>query len=219
MTEKRTMLVVGGSGGIGLQLVPLLEVDAKYNVISMSSSDMDITNPIEVDTICESIKPDILLNLSGTNIDSYLHKLSGKHMEANRVVRVNAIGNLNLLSACLPHMRKQKFGRIILMSSILARKVVAGTGVYSATKAFVDSLVKTASAENVSHGITCNSLRLGYFDAGMCHRIPENLAEGIKNNIPLKRWGKIEELKNTIDYLISTEYITGQNIEVSGGLD
>jgi 3-oxoacyl-[acyl-carrier protein] reductase len=212
------MLVVGGSGGIGKQVVPLLEQDNKYNVVSMSSSDMDITNPMEVQTICESLRPDIVLNLSGTNIDSYVHKLSGKDMEASRVVGVNAIGNLNLLSACLPHMRTQKFGRIILMSSILARKVVPGTAVYSATKAFVDSLVRTTSAENIGLGITCNSLRLGYFDAGMCHRIPENLAEGIKNNIPLKRWGKIEELKNTIDYLVSTEYITGQNIEIGGGL-
>ena len=212
------MLVVGGSGGIGKQVVPLLEQDNKYNVVSMSSSDMDITNPMEVQTICESLRPDIVLNLSGTNIDSYVHKLSGKDMEASRVVGVNAIGNLNLLSACLPHMRTQKFGRIILTSSILARKVVSGTAVYSATKAFVDSLVRTTSAENIGLGITCNSLRLGYFDAGMCHRIPENLAEGIKNNIPLKRWGKIEELKNTIDYLVSTEYITGQNIEIGGGL-
>ena len=212
------MLVAGGSGGIGKQLVPLLEQDSKYTVVSMSSSDMDITNPAEVQAICESLKPDIVLNLSGTNVDSYVHKLSGKHMEVNRVIAVNAIGNLNLLSACLPHMRTQKFGRIILMSSILARKVVPGTAVYSATKAFVDSLVRTTSAENIGLGITCNSLRLGYFDAGMCHRIPENLAEGIKNNIPLKRWGKIEELKNTIDYLVSTEYITGQNIEIGGGL-
>lgn len=212
-------LVMGGSGGIGKELVPLLEVDNRYNVVSVSSSDVDITSPMEVDDLCNNLKPDIVLNLSGTNFDSYIHKLHGKKQEARHVVNVNAMGNLNLLSACLPHMREQKFGRIILTSSILSRKVVAGTGVYSATKAFTDSLVRTASAENISHGITCNSLRLGYFDAGMCHRIPEKFSDTIKESIPLKRWGKIEELKNTIDYLVSTEYITGQHIEIGGGLE
>jgi NAD(P)-dependent dehydrogenase (short-subunit alcohol dehydrogenase family) len=52
----------------------------------------------------------------------------------------------------------------------------------------------------------------------MCHRLPEVVAEKIKDTIGLKRWGSIKELYNTVDYLISTEYITGQNIEISGGL-
>jgi NAD(P)-dependent dehydrogenase (short-subunit alcohol dehydrogenase family) len=210
-------MVAGGSGGIGKELSPILE--KKYNVVSLSSSDMDITNPQQVNDICGSLRPDIVLNLSGINFDSFVHKLVGKEEQVNRLIQVNAIGAVNILSACLPHMRENKFGRIIMTSSVLARKIVVGTSLYSATKAFVDSMVKTTSAENISHGITCNSIRLGYFDAGMCHRIPEQLAEGIKNTIPLKRWGKIEELANTIDYLVNTQYITGQNIEISGGLE
>ena len=77
------------------------------------------------------------------------------------------------------------YGRIILISSVLAKKIVLGTSLYSGS-AFIDNLVKTASAENVSMGITCNSLQLGYFDGGMCHRLPEKYKDQIKNSIGLK---------------------------------
>jgi NAD(P)-dependent dehydrogenase (short-subunit alcohol dehydrogenase family) len=212
------VLVVGGMGGIGKELVPLLEANPEYNVISLGRSDMNVVDWIQTHNVINDIKPDVLINLSGVNHDGFLHKLDGKVPEVEKMVNVNALGAINLLSSALPNMRKEKFGRIIMVSSVLSRKVVAGTAVYSATKAFVDSLVKTASAENISHGITCNSIRLGYFDAGMCHTIPENIAEQIKQTIPLKRWGNVLELYKTIDYLIKTEYITGQNIEISGGL-
>ena len=110
------------------------------------------------------------------------------------------------------------FGRVILISSVLAEKVVPGTSLQSGSKVFIDNLVKTASAENIGKGITCNSIQLGYFDGGMCHRLPEKFAESVKESIPLKRWGSIQELYQTIEYLINTEYITGQNINISGGI-
>ena len=126
---------------------------------------------------------------------------------------------LNILANCLPIMREKKFGRIILISSVLASKPVAGTGVYSGCKAFIDNLVKTCSIENLQHGITCNSIQLGYFDGGMTYDIPEKIREDFKNNIPLKRWGKIIELESTIRYLINTEYVSGSNLKINGGLD
>ena len=114
-------------------------------------------------------------------------------------------------------MRENGYGRIILLSSVLTKKVVQGTSIYSGSKAFIDNLVKVVSAENISKGVTCNSIQLGYFDGGMCHRLPEKFKEPIKKSIGLKRWGSIKELYQTIEYLINTEYITGQNIEISGG--
>ena len=149
-----------------------------------------------------------------------LHKLdSNDHQyEVQKMLDVNIKGSVNILSACLPIMRINGYGRIILMSSVLAEKIVVGTSLYSAGKAFIDNLVRTASAENISKGITCNSLQLGYFDGGMCHRLPEKFVEPIKNSIGLKRWGSIKELYRAIDFLIEVEYITGQNIKISGGL-
>ena len=149
-----------------------------------------------------------------------LHKYqSHNSLDVKRQLEVNIEGNLNILANCLPTMREKKFGRIILISSVLASKPVAGTGVYSGCKAFIDNLVKTCSIENLQHGITCNSIQLGYFDGGMTYDIPEKIREDFKNNIPLKRWGKIIELENTIRYLINTEYVTGCSLKINGGID
>ena len=116
-------------------------------------------------------------------------------------------------------MRKNNYGRIILISSVLSSMAVPGTGVYSATKAFADSLVKTATVENLSKGITCNSIQLGYFDAGMAHEIPDKILDHVINKIPLKRLGNMQELFQTIDYLINTEYISGTSIKINGGIN
>jgi NAD(P)-dependent dehydrogenase (short-subunit alcohol dehydrogenase family) len=116
-------------------------------------------------------------------------------------------------------MREQKYGRIILASSILASKPVAGTSVYSGCKAFMDNLAKTCTVENLSRGITCNTLQLGYMDGGLTYKVPEKFRDKVKNSIPLKRWGTVEEIANTVNYLINTEYVSGCAMKVNGGLD
>ena len=214
--EKQKLLLFGGTGGLGDKLVDELEWD--YWVTPVGSQAVNVRFRDEVDDIIEQYSPDIVVNLAGTNYDSFLHKLTEDTIEVDDVVDVNVLGAVHIMSSALNHMRPKGYGRIIMASSVLAEKVQVGTGLYSATKCFVDSLVRTASAENIGKGITVNSLRMGYFDGGMCHRIPEKFQEGIKENIGLHRWGNIKELAQTIDYLVRTEYITGQNINISGGL-
>ncbi len=213
--NMKTISLFGGSGGLGAKLKPMLET--KYKVISLSSSDVDVRNMEELNIWFDNNDIDIIINLSGYNVDGFIHKLNSS-ADIDNMIDINIKGNVNILSAGLPNMREKNYGRIILISSVLSEKIVTGTALYSGAKSFIDSLVKTASAENISKGITCNSIRLGYFDGGMCHRLPEKFVEPIKNSIGLKRWGSIEELYKTIDYLIETEYITGQNINISGGL-
>lgn len=219
--NKKRILLFGGSGGLGEKLTTELE-DAPfphdYLVTPLSSKHVNVRFREDVDGIISAHEPDIVVNLTGTNYDSFLHKLTEDTIEVDDVVDVNVLGAVHIISAALAHMRPKGYGRIIMASSVLAEKVQVGTGVYSATKCFVDSLVRTASAENIGKGITVNSLRMGYFDGGMCHRIPEKFQEGIKDSIGLKRWGSIKELARTIDYLVKTEYITGQHINISGGL-
>ena len=215
MVDKKRIALFGGSGGLGSKLLPML-LD-EYDVISPTSKEVDIRFWNSVEAFFLKNEVDIVINLSGCNSDGFLHKLHNTY-DTNRMLTLNMEANVNLLTHCLPPMRDRGYGRVILTSSVLSEKVQVGTGIYSATKAFVDSLVRTASAENISKGVTCNSLRLGYFDGGMCHRIPEKYQEVIKNSIGLKRWGTIEELYNVVDFLIKTEYITGQNLNVSGGL-
>jgi NAD(P)-dependent dehydrogenase (short-subunit alcohol dehydrogenase family) len=115
-------------------------------------------------------------------------------------------------------MRENNYGRIILSSSILADHPVISTSIYAGCKGFIDSLTKTVSVENANKNININSLQLGYFDGGLTYKIPESFREKIKNNIPAKRWGTIEELYNTINYMINTGYFTGQNVNISGGI-
>jgi len=214
--DKQTVLMFGGSGGLGKALIEDLKWD--YWLIPLSSDDCEVADKHGVGDVIMRHNPDVVLNLAGTNYDAFLHKADDDDAIEN-LLDVNVWGAINILRASLACMRfNEKRGRIIMISSVLAEKVQVGTGLYSATKCFVDSLVRTASAENIGKGITVNSIRLGYFDAGMCHRIPEKFQGGIKDSIGLKRWGNVKELANTIDYLVRTEYITGQNLNVSGGL-
>lgn len=210
----KTVALFGASGGLGSQLLPLLET--KYNVIGISSSLIDVTDFKQVNEFFSINNIDIVINLTGYNFDTFAHKINTDQLD--KQIDVNIKGTVNVVSSCLNNMRQQQFGRIILVSSVLADHPVMSTSIYAGCKGFVDSFTKTVALENAGKNINCNSLQLGYFDGGLTYKIPETFRDTIKNNIPAKRWGTIDELYNTIDYLIETGYITGQNINISGGI-
>lgn len=213
----KTIALFGGTGGLGSQVKPHLEVD--YNIISIGSKDVDVTDYQAVKAFFDSNNVDVVINLSGYNYDCFMHKYDQNSIaEISKQLNINVMGTINIVSCCLSKMREKQFGRVILTSSILADHPVISTAVYAGCKGFVDSLTKTVALENAVKNITCNSLQLGYFDGGLTYKIPESFRETVKNNIPAKRWGTIEELANTIKYLIETGYITGQNINISGGI-
>ena len=217
------IVVFGGSGGLGKQLCNNLIKSETFScrpIIPLSSSDVDITNFNQVRDFFNDTKVSVVINLSGYNYNMILHKYNWDEViEVKKQIEVNIEGNLNILANCLPIMREDRYGRIILTSSVLSSRPVVGTGVYSGCKAFIDNLVKTCTVENIKYGITCNSIQLGYFDGGMTYEIPESIRENFKDTIPLKRWGKIIELEHTIRYLINTEYVSGCSLKVNGGLD
>lgn len=213
----KTIALFGATGGLGSQLLPLLS--EKHNVLALNSTNVDVTNFNQVKQFFENNKIDIVINLSGYNFDSFTHKIDNNILDqVNKQIDINIKGTINVVSNCLAHMRNQQFGRIILVSSVLADHPVISTSIYSGCKGFVDSFTKTVALENAAKNVNCNSLQLGYFDGGLTYKIPESFREPIKNNIPFKRWGSINELYNTINYLIETGYITGQNINISGGI-
>ena len=213
----KTVALFGASGGLGKQLLPLLQT--KYNVIGISSSDIDVTDFTQVNKFFETNNIDVVINLSGYNFDTFTHKINDEILnQIDKQIDVNIKGTINVVSNCLNKMREQQFGRIILVSSVLADHPVISTSIYAGCKGFVDSFTKTVALENANKNINCNSLQLGYFDGGLTYKIPETFRDSIRNNIPAKRWGMITELYNTIDYLIETGYITGQNLNISGGI-
>ncbi|RPI82001.1 MAG: SDR family oxidoreductase [Nitrosopumilales archaeon] len=215
--SMKTIAVFGGTGGIGSKLIPLLE--KKYNVISIGSKDVDITYFYEVHNFFNVNDVDIVLNLSGKKYDVFLNKITAEdYQPIVNMLDVNIMGNINILAACLPKMVEKKYGRIIAISSVFAEMNVPKNTIYSASKAFVDRFMSAANRENIKYGITCNSIQLGYWEEGMGQRIDDKYKKAALDKIGLKRWGKIEELYNTIDYLIENEYICGTNLKIDGGL-
>jgi NAD(P)-dependent dehydrogenase (short-subunit alcohol dehydrogenase family) len=211
----RKVLIVGGSGGLGRKVSEQLR--NKYDVTSIGSKDLDIRKLEVCLAYFKNNQFDVVVNFAGTNYDSFIHKIDeSDEIHIKNMIDVNLHGSINLISSALKPMRANGYGRIILISSVLSEKTVVGTGIYSSCKSFIDRFVKNVSAENVKYGITANSLQLGYFDGGMTYRIPEDLLENIKSSIGLKRFGRIEEITSTIEFLIETEYVTGANIKIDG---
>jgi NAD(P)-dependent dehydrogenase (short-subunit alcohol dehydrogenase family) len=212
----KKILIIGGTGGLGNQVSKLMN---NHHITSIGSSHLDIRDMDACDHYFNKNKFDVVINFAGVNYDSLIHKVTiDNQYDIQNLLDVNIKGTINIVSSCLKNMRENRYGRIILISSILSEKVVIGTGLYSSCKAFIDRFVKSISAENIKYGVTANTLQLGYFEGGMTYKIKEEYMETIKNSIGLQRFGKIEEIVATINYLIDTEYTTGINLKIDGNL-
>lgn len=214
------VLIFGGTGGLGTKMVSQLK-SSEYLVTPLGSKDANVTNFEEVKKVVDFFAPDVVISLVGMNADGFLHKMGANETSreaAIRALEVNTVGSLNIVMAALPHMRQQNYGRIILASSVLTKKPVVGTGVYASSKAFIEGLARSCALENAGKNITCNALRMGYFDGGLTHKIPAPHRENVLKGIPLGRWGTIEELCNAIRFIINTPYLTGTSLEIDGGL-
>jgi NAD(P)-dependent dehydrogenase (short-subunit alcohol dehydrogenase family) len=214
----KKIVVFGGTGGLGSKLIPLLK--EKYDVTSLGSRDLDVTDLDQLNVFFNLNNDiDIVLNMSGKKYDTYLSEIDIHNYDQIRsMLDVNILGNINILAASLPKMMKRNYGRIIGISSIFANMNVPRCSVYSASKNFIDRLYSVANKENIKYGITCNTIQLGYWDGGMGQRVDVETQEKAKNKIGLKRFGKIVELYNTIDYIIENEYLCGTNLKIDGGM-
>jgi NAD(P)-dependent dehydrogenase (short-subunit alcohol dehydrogenase family) len=201
----KKLLLIGGSSAIGKSLSPLLN----YEITSVDSKQFPLP------TIPEFTSDfDIVINLAGLTLKNNLHKF---HILNKKLIEVNCLGAVNILGKFLPAMRERKYGRIIFISSVLSEINIINTGLYSASKAFVDKLVKIAAIENGEYGITVNSIQLGYTGIGMSISTPDNMKKQIEKTA-LKRFCTMQELYNAIKFIIDTEYYTGQNLKLDGGI-
>jgi 3-oxoacyl-[acyl-carrier protein] reductase len=162
-------------------------------------------------------KIDILVNCAGINQDNTLGKMSVEMW--NEVLAVNLTGTFNCTKAVIGPMQQQGHGRIINISSVVGQTGVIGASNYAAAKAGIFGFTKAVAKEMARKGITVNALALGYFDTGMLHRLPPNIQENILRQIPMGRFGRVEEAAQAALSLASdaSSYITGQVIHVNGG--
>lgn len=161
---------------------------------------------------------DILINCAGIARNAMIWKAEDEDWSST--LAVNLTGAFQCIRAVLPKMREMGKGRIINISSIVGRLGIPGTAAYAASKAGIEGLTRATAVEVANRGITVNALALGYFDAGIIAKVPQDKLDKIIVNIPLGRLGRLEDVCYSVGFLCSegASYITGQTINVNGGL-
>ena len=161
---------------------------------------------------------DILVNNAGITKDGLMLRMTDEDFD--RVIDVNLKGTFNCTKYVSKYMLKQKSGKIINISSVVGLSGNAGQINYSASKAGIIGITKSAAKELSSRGITVNAVAPGYVDTDMTKVLSDNIRNEILKNIPLQRMGNVEDISNCVAFLASEDasYITGQVISVDGGM-
>lgn len=160
---------------------------------------------------------DILVNNAGINRDAMLHKMLIEQWE--EVINVNLTGVFNCMQAAILIMREKEYGRIINISSASWLGNI-GQSNYSASKAGVIGLTKTAARELAKKNITVNAICPGFIDTEMTRGVPQKIWELMISKIPMGKVGTARDVGNAVVFLASEEasYITGEVLNVGGGL-
>ncbi|MBQ9625208.1 MAG: SDR family oxidoreductase, partial [Clostridia bacterium] len=159
---------------------------------------------------------DVLVNNAGITDDSLLVRMGLESFE--KVVNTNLTGAFNALKCAAKLMIKQKSGRIINISSVVGEAGNAGQSNYAASKAGLIGLTKSAAKELAPRGITVNAVAPGYIDTDMTAALSEEIKAEALKNIPLKRYGTPDDVAQAVCFLVESSYITGQVINVCGGM-
>ena len=163
-------------------------------------------------------KVDILVNNAGITKDNLLIRMKEEDFE--NVIKVNLKGAFNCLKAVTPIMLKQRSGKIVNMSSVVGVVGNPGQVNYCASKAGLIGMTKSLAREIGSRGITVNAIAPGFIDTDMTRVLNDDQKKNILSQIPLNRFGSVEDIANTAVFLASdnSNYITGQVIHVDGGM-
>ncbi|MEQ3337060.1 3-oxoacyl-[acyl-carrier-protein] reductase [Clostridium butyricum] len=244
MLKGKCALVTGASRGIGkaiaLKLASLganlvlnyrsseqeaLEVEKQVKDMGVDAISVkgDISKLEDVETLVSTAKEkfgaiDIMVNNAGITKDTLILRM--KEEDFDTVIDVNLKGVFNCLKTITPVMVRQKYGKIINLSSVVGISGNAGQVNYSASKAGVIGMTKSLAKEVGSRGINVNAVAPGFIETDMTDVLGDKYKDEIKKNIPLKKLGKPEDVANVVAFLASenSDYITGQVIHVDGGM-
>ena len=233
---KKNIFISGASRGIGKSMAQHF-AKSNFNVVGTSRNnfkfDNDLENllPIKLDVTSrndvkdcfdelksKNLLPDILINNAGITADQLFLRMSDDDWD--NVINTNLTGTFNLTKIFLKNMIKNKFGRIINISSISGLMGNPGQVNYSSSKAALNGFTKSLAKEVGSRNITVNCVAPGFIDTDMTSYIGDNERNEILKQIPLNKFGLPEDISRLVMFLMSDEasYITGQTISIDGGL-
>ena len=161
-------------------------------------------------------KIDILVNNAGITRDRTFRKMSFE--EWHDVIDTNLSSAFNTCKIALPAMLEQKYGRIINISSVIGQAGGFGQTNYAAAKAGLIGLTKSLALETARGGVTVNAICPGFIATEMVAEMPENVREAIIAQIPMKKLGEPADVAKGVMFLCESEYMTGQCLNLNGGL-
>lgn len=242
--EGKTVIITGGANGIGEAAVRLF-MDAGANVVIADYNEeagmrllndlgpsageralfvaCNIADPVSVQQLMEKTLErfgaiEVLINNAGITRDAMLLKMSPEQWRD--VIDVNLTGVFFCTRHAAPHMAARGRGKIINTTSIVGVQGNIGQTNYAAAKAGVIGMTKTWARELGYKGISVNAVAPGFIATDMVAKMPENIVDGMRNKVPLRRLGQPEDVAQVYLFLASgaADYINGAVIEVNGGL-
>lgn len=240
MLKGKTAVVTGAAKGIGKAIAIAFAKEGCNIVLNYRSSVSDETIkeiegygvtclPVQGDvsdftfaaSMMKQVKKelgsvDILVNNAGITRDMLLMRMSEEEFDS--VIQTNLKGCFNMIRHVSSIMLKQRSGAIINMASVVGIMGNAGQANYAASKAGIIGLTKSAAKELAARGITCNAIAPGFVETDMTNVLTDEQKEKMLEAIPLKRYGQVEDIAQAAVFLAKQTYITGQVINVDGGM-
>jgi len=232
---QRTALVTGASRGIGKACAEALaEAGARVILAARDTAKLeevaagipgstvvqiDLASPESIkEAFAKAGKVDILVNNAGITKDGLAMRMKKDDWDA--VLATNLTGAFLAIQQVLPAMLKERWGRIINISSIVGETGNPGQSNYVASKAGLIGLTKSLAQEIASRNITVNAVAPGFIDTDMTSVLSDQVKENLLGHIPLKRLGKPQDVAAAVRFLASEEagYITGHVLDVNGGM-
>lgn len=241
--SKRIALVTGASKGIGKAVALSLAAAGHHVVLAARQVDkleelasaireaggeasvlaLDLGDTAAIDGKIKGLlatvgQVDVLVNNAGITKDMLAMRMKAADWE--EVIRVNLTGAFLTTQAVMQSMIRNRWGRIINISSVVAQTGNAGQANYVASKAGMIGLTKTLALELASRNITVNAVAPGFIETDMTAVLNDQIKEKLLGLIPAKRFGSVDDIANTVTFLAGdgASYITGQVISVNGGM-
>jgi len=192
-------------------------MDTEAMVVQADVGNKDQARGLVKEVIDHWGRVDVLVNNAGITRDKTLKKLTDDDWED--VINTNLNSVYYTVSAAVPTMIEQNFGRIINISSFVGQAGNFGQTNYSASKGGIIAFTKSAAQELARNNITVNAIAPGFTLTEMLAKVPDEIQQKILDKIPMRRFGKPEEIAKTVAFLAADgDYITGQQINVNGGV-